>query len=386
MMASINNILTVTVNGVNTDAPAPEPKILYTWLVGGQSLSTGSTNIGYTGPNPIYTDTINGGWLFNDIKPDENVETPYELSQVQTPVVYQPDSKQTMGYGGLRRLVDIKSGDAWLYAPHGKGGRTIAQLSGVPLDNGKLLASKIPSMRAQLSKTVTKTVFSWVHIESLIISNTNGLLADQAIEGYITDLRAYQDSLAESVQSATGQSPLPIFVDMSGSPFSFVRNEAFHRYVKRYSDAYLVCPKYLLNRQFSTLEDPTHLDPEGYTIQGEYHALGIQRWIDTGESKCLQVVGFDVVGTTIELDINVPAPPMVIDTTILPAAPNHGFKVTGGFLGPELPIQGVTIDGSKIIVDVGYTIAPSMTVTAGRTLNDGAVGVPLRYDYKHSSA
>lgn len=328
-------------------------KYLYLIPVTGQSLSTGTTAFGTV----ITTGTLDDALLFNGVDPVGLRDTPIESSFIETVKNYTESGTQTHGHSMLEKLKGVIGGE-YLYAPHGKGASSVVELSppSIMYSNGVAMmqAGELKANERGLNYVIPFLDF---------IQGESGASIN-------SELRTLHDSYTSEANSITGQTVLPLILDQTG--YFNGSDNAISRleYCDEYTDAYMSCTKYPLNRLYPSdpSSDWTHLSPEGYVIQGEYHGIAGASVMGGNDFKTLQPISYEVVGTTVEITVNVPVAPLVIDNTVLPQCPSEGFTYTGVFTGDVPPT--VTINDNKIILDIGTIPKRGDVLTFGYSLDD----------------
>ena len=331
---------------------------LYFLLQSGQSLSLGATDASNT---PIDTGELSNAHSFIDVPPTSLRDTPIVPSDIASLVPYKSTlTQQTHGYSMLRGLVSDIGGD-WWFAPHGKGSSSVLDLSdgSVMFANGVAMLGALIDRAGELGLTPVIPFVDFIQGESGFTTEAN----DQV------ELRALQDSYITEAGLITGQTELPMILDQTG--FAGGSNSAISRlrYTSENSDAYMACTKYILNRLFnSDAGDYTHLNTEGYIIQGEYHAICAAAVVNGEDFKPLQPLSFQVVGNTIEVTVEGATLPLVLDNTALPQCPAEGVVYTSIFDGILSPT--VTVSGNKFIIDIGSIPDSRDTIVFGKSLDD----------------
>ena len=115
--------------------------------------------------------------------------------------------------------------------------------------------------------------------------------------------------------------------------------------------------------QFTDVND-VHLDSEGYLLRGEEYGLSIKN----GINPCI-ITGVSRTGTNIDVTVNVPNAPLVIDTNNVtePSTGNYGFEYSGANITSVTITDDGTGDNTAII----------------RIVIDSAVGGNLSYAYQN---
>ena len=92
-----------------------------------------------------------------------------------------------------------------------------------------------------------------------------------------------------------------------------------------------------------------HLAAAGYQWLGAYHGLALKRWLFDGvKPRHLDPLRARAVGTSIEVEFDVPGGSLTLDTDAVVEQPAFGFTVVGGD-GAELPIQSVRLAGPSTV-------------------------------------
>jgi len=121
----------------------------------------------------------------------------------------------------------------------------------------------------------------------------------------------------------------------------------------------LANPVYILKFEF----DNAHYKPESDRIQGAYYGIFAHRWL-TGATKPypLYPFSFTITGNSIAIKFHVPVLPLKIDTTIITAETNYGFRVVNN-VGTDITITSITITSDDTV-----TIVCSASPVGGRVL------------------
>lgn len=344
---------------VNPDSGS-EPS-LYFWLQSGQSLAVGSTDAANL---PVHTTALPNANLYVGIPAKSLGTTAANSSDVASLVPYAENLRETNGWAGLNLLINLlNDGSQWVFANHASGGATISDLSppSTMFDNGEFQIDAANERATDLSLPAKIPFLVWIQGESNTITPR---------ATYLADLRSLQDDYITLANAETGQSGLPFIVEQTGIGSGHDISKTLYEYTVLNNDAFFSTPKYFLNRLFfSTSADRTHLNANGYMIQGEYEAIAAAKLIKTGNSKAFEPLSYDVVGNTIEVTMNVPTLPIVRDTTTLPTAPNDGIKYINSLGNISEDVQ-ITISGDKIIIDIGQPAQQGGMLDFGFTLED----------------
>lgn len=323
----------------------------------GQSLS-----IGVGDSSSIVTGgELAGAYLFSGVQATSLTDTPITDQDTESYIPYAESGRQTHGYSMLAKLKESIDG-GFIYASHGKGSSSVTDLSkgSVMYNNGLEMIDKGSNVAADLGLDYKIPFVDFIQGESGFVNR----VTDKA------ELRALQDDYISDVSAKTGQSELPMIIDQTGAYYSTENARARFEYANENSDAYMACPKYMLNRLYNnTVTDWIHLNPEGYVIQGEYHGLCAASVMNGVDFKPLQPLSYQVVGNTIEITTN-PVNGLSLDAATLPQCPSEGFvysPAAGGEMSPT-----VTIQGDKVILDIGQPPRVGDVIDYGYSLDDSA--------------
>jgi len=140
--------------------------------------------------------------------------------------------------------------------------------------------------------------------------------------------------------------------------------------------------------------DSSHMDNVSYQWLGEYHGKVQRAVINDGAWSPLWPTSVTRVGAVITATFNVPEPPIVFDTTIVPAAfANYGFEFSQVGGGGETISSVVITDATNGVVTVtlsgtptgtsqrlryAYSKLDSVTLTPRGNLRDSDAAASLR--------
>jgi len=331
---------------------------LYLIPANGQSLQLGVTD----STNPaINTDILNGAYLYQGVNPTSLKDVEITAEDMSDVVPYQETTRQTHGYSMIKTLQSAIDGQ-WLYASHGLGSSSVSELSpgSVMYANGLAMMQKGVDIASGMNAQYKIPFVQFIQGETGFSTREE----DSA------ELDALHNAYKSDAAAITGQSSLPMIIDQTGAYYSTECAKSRFVYVNARSDVYMAAPKYVLNRLFNnTSGDWVHLNAEGYIIQGEYHGLCAAAVMNGVDFKPLQPISYQVVGNTIEITTN-PVNGLSLDATTLPQCPAEGFIYTpagGGDINPT-----VTIQGDKLILDVGQPPRVGDVIDYGYSLDDSA--------------
>jgi hypothetical protein len=172
--------------------------------------------------------------------------------------------------------------------------------------------------------------------------------------GPVTDygraLEEWQRDYETGIKAITQQTlPVPLLVsqlsgwrNVPGSPIAQLQLDA---HVRSAGKVMLVGPTYALPVD----ADCTHFSNQGERRLGEYFAKAYAHVVFTGQPwEPLRPKTVTLTGNVIRITFVVPKPPLVIDTSQVAAAPNHGFTFTDDS-GGSPPITGVEIAAADTV-------------------------------------
>lgn len=357
------------------------PTELVNVLAYGQSLSRGETfdpdNI-----TLLHDQPLNGGFLLG-IPAEGSGGTGSDYTEAQRkPVKFNHTDWETPGWGfiNLFRSLEAESNvnNGVIWSASGRGGQTVAYLADQTkdtLENFKRLvqASSVAGGWYNLSYSVP--FWLWDQGES----DTSTDPTD-----YKTSLRSLHDyvtGIAQGERGGDNTDPYPVILSGIGSANRSIVNTALYEYTLENSDAYYSVSKYFINYHYpaNSANDRTHLSPEGYTIQGEYHAIMANRYMnalrggDTSPTlRVLEPLSYSTSGNIITINMNVPVPPMVIDSNKLPEVSGYGVKYVRLSDGVEVT-PSVSVSGNNLIVDLGEPPTEGSSIVFGTEANGQAL-------------
>lgn len=148
--------------------------------------------------------------------------------------------------------------------------------------------------------------------------------------GYANDLVQWQSDYETDVKNLTGQrEPVPMLQTQISSwtrynsATSFIPTLQLAACDMQPDKIYMVAPKYFL----SYVPDGVHLDNKGYRWMGEYYAKAYRRIVLEGKPWIpVRPTKVSLAGAEITVTFNVPAPPLVLDTTLVTDPGSYGFE------------------------------------------------------------
>lgn len=310
-------------------------------LVSGQSLS-----IGVMGDPALSTSQPYSNVMF-----DGGVVNPASLASLVPCVEASVESLASACANLVTALAQANGGDhVALVSAHGIGGADYAVIkkggSGAAYANGQ---AQVAAGIALAPSTHAVRAVLIVHGEADGSEGTPnyGDLMIQFQQDYETDCKAQTGQtvaipLIHSQMSAEDESNIPI--------------EQLRAHVAAPGKVILTGPKYHL-----PTVDGSHLTNEGYRQLGEEYARVYYRAVVRGEVwEPLRPKTVSRVGAVITVQFYVPTPPLVLDTTLVPAMTSMGFEWSG----------------VETITDVSITASDTVQITLSGT---PAPGGHLKY-------
>ncbi len=282
---------------------------------------------------------------------------------------------ETQGSGMMRALHRHNESSStplqtYLYRSHGAGGARIQDLqkdSGYPMfANGLAECVRAQEMAALYNRELIMRAFTFTQGEqnrstdlATYYNLLNTLINDYQAE-YAAILPATNPTLVCIIdQLAAAEDGGPSDVPLAH--LAMARDRA---------DTYISTPKYMFE-----YSGPVHLVPKYYSILGEYQAR-VWRTLFVDQQIWQPVWPLSVTRNANVIDIlcHVPTPPLVIDTDILPAAPDFGF-IFSDDSGNTPAITSVEIvAGSTIRITLASTPAGSNKTIEYANSGPGATG------------
>lgn len=256
-----------------------------------------------------------------------------------------------------------------LVSAHGVGGTAYAGLKKgtQPYTNGIAQAIAGRDLAKAAGKRYVIRAVTTVHGESDHI--------DQNAK-YAADLMQWQKDYETDVKALTGQSePVPMFETqfstwpvLTGYPTtSATPAMQLAAHIDAPGKVILVGAKYHL--PYSS--DGLHLSNEGYRHMGEDYAKAYRRVVLEGKAwEPVRPKSIVRVGAVLTVEMHVPSPPLVIDTTLVSDPGSYGFEWKDD--GPTPKIEKVDITGPSTVT----VVLDSVPTGANRRLRYAFTGTP----------
>jgi lysophospholipase L1-like esterase len=247
------------------------------------------------------------------------------------------------------------------YSALKKGGATTAYANGIA--------------QAQAGFTLAKAQGKSYVVRA--VTNVHGESDHQAgITDYEADLVQWQSDYQTDIKAITGQpDPVPMFHTQFsswtayGSATSRIVLDQLAAHVDAPGKIILVGAKYHLPYQ----PDGIHLSNDGYRQMGEYYAKAYRRVILEGKPwEPLRPKAITRAGAVVTVKMHVPAPPLVIDTTLVSDPGHNGFEWAddGGGATPTI---------TKVALTAADTVEITLSATptaANKHLRYAFTGIP----------
>lgn len=251
----------------------------------------------------------------------------------------------------------------------GSGGASITAIqSGSASHNGYLY--NIGQMRNRSSGFVAP-------IMNLVIGETDNLdgmsqaTFKAAVQALRTSLQVGINSiLARSDELYVVASQPAAYVTLNQGP-----SLALLELARTDSHFYLTCPMY----RFPYSGDNIHLTAVGFKLMGAYQGRADAALLANEKPKSLIPLSAEFSGDTVVVRFRVPVAPLVLDTTLLAQAINHGFRVTDA--GGTATISSITAGSDSVTIKCAAALSGSVAVRygfdylgAGLSIVNGASG------------
>lgn len=314
---------------------------LHHLLIGGQSLSTGSFSAVVSTTQP-----------FNNVSFNPGVRTGADnlinfIPLVETLVGIEGETIAS-GAANLVAEQELAAGrsHAILASAHGVGGQPYAALKKgtAPFAVGMAQVAAGHTLAAALGELHAVRAVAIIHGESDHIA---GNLA------YAEDLLAWQSDYETDARALTGQTlPVPMFYCQMSSwtalagATSRIPSEQLAAADARPDRMFVVTPKYIF-----PYVDGVHLSGDGTRWLGEYYAKAYRRVLVDGEPWVpLRPRTVTRAAEVLTVTFDVPAPPLVLDTTLVADPGNYGFEFTDSSGAPPAVTAVALVDATTVRV------------------------------------
>lgn len=261
-----------------------------------------------------------------------------------------------------------------LASAHGIGGQpyTVLRKGTAAYANGMAQVTAGAMLAAAASETYAVRAVAVIHGES---DHGGGN------QNYDQNLLEWQSDYEADVRTITGQSaPVPMFTDQMssftalGSATSTIPIQQLAAAAERPDRIYIVAPKYMLGY----VADGVHLTGDGERMLGEYYAKAWRRVLVDGEPWLpLSPRAVQRDGAVITVDFNVPAPPLVLDTTLVtdPGAFGFAFSDSSG-AAPTIAAVAIVDEDTVSVTLSAEPIGGNKRLRYAMTGSTGALAGP----------
>lgn len=332
-------------------------------LIGGQSLSVGALS------QVVSTVQPHGNLSFNTGVRAGAAGLTGLIPLVET---WQDNLGETIASGAANLVAELElargEDHVILASAHGVGGQPYAALKKgtAPYAAGMAQVTAGVAITSALGQPYAVRAVAIIHGES---DHLGGNLT------YAEDLLAWQSDYEADVKAITGQAhPVPMLLCQMSSYTAFgqatsrIPGEQLAAADARPDRIFVVGPKYFL----PYVPDGVHLTGEGERWLGEHYAKVYRRvLIDGAPWRPLRPALVARAGAVITVRFDVPAPPLVLDETLVSNPGNFGFEYTDASGAPPA-ITAVELIGPDT-VQITLAIEP---IAGNRALRYAYTGVP----------
>lgn len=199
-----------------------------------------------------------------------------------------------------------------------------------------------------------------VIVDAVVCKHGESGAGDPAYKGYLQEWRS---DIEADLKAVTGQMADVHFVFSQPSSFAVANPEAALAMLELHNEDerfHLACPDYCVGGAGYHV-DYLHMVGPGYAHLGAYYAQAWMQalWGASGRNKVLQMTSASRTGSAVIVRFDVPVAPLQLDTDLVAAAQNFGFRFydsTG-----EIPIESVSLAGDGVSVTVQLAGVPSGT-------------------------
>lgn len=335
--------------GCDTTCPEGQPCVyggcvaaaVHHFMISGQSLSTGATSEVVSAVQPFANVSFNTG-----VRAGGAGLTSF-IPLVET---WDGSQGETIG-SGLANMIagqEQQAGGSYvmLVSAHGVSGQpySVIKKGTQAFANGMAQVLAGMTIAGGLGQTYAPRGIGVVHGESDHVGNN---LA------YADDLLAWQSDYEADIATITGvPAPFPLFLcQMSsftkyGSATSRIPAAQLAAARARPDRIFVVGPKY-----FMPYTDGVHLSGDGERWLGEYYAKAYRKVLIDGERwRPLQPETITRDGAVITIGFAVPAPPLVLDETLVLDPGSYGFEFTDASGAPPAITEVALADATTVRV------------------------------------
>jgi hypothetical protein len=334
----------------------------------GQSLALGTDP---NGSSVITSSAVTGQYMFNGgIRPVYDRATVTNVNDTIWPAMIGSFATLQSAMSAFDSVtigetfcpgMGLRMTSTGLFSATGRGAFTIAQLS-------RTAANHFPNTVAVVNRardicdangyTYTPAIVDWKHGEADAAASTTKAAYKTALSTLRQDLENHFD-----FNNRANVGTLKMMIDQQaygGSTGTWadiaVAAIELHRAGGGF---YCIGPTYPWT---FTANNDVHMTEQTYRNYGEKRGLVAQKLIDgTGWNPCY-ITGVSRSTTTITVNVYVPSPPLVVDTTLVASVANKGFAYSGA----TITAVNITDDGTG---DNAGVIEITINASAGGTLS-----------------
>ena len=355
------------------------PTLYHIWMYG-QSLSLGSVP---TGASLITTDVQEGHYMLSG-----GIRSVYD-----DPTIFNPNSsvRPEMMQSLSPLLEKISPNDGGFGETYASGMSKWLGVSGVFTSTGRG-AYRVEQLRRNgdgqvaqayhFANTYAAGLFASEKTDSEVFEYTPGVImfkqgeAD-AIAGntgpyWEAEVTLLRNELAEHLHWATLKptSDIIMLVDQqasqqTGQTYGQIAVAAIN--LHRTPNNFILCAGPTYTESFDLNNSDVHMTSLGYRNYGERLGRIIEIIRTTGDWNPLYITSVSRAGTTITVNVNVPVPPMVLDTSIVSPVTNNGFA----YIGANITNVAIT-DATNGVIEITLDAAVAGTLQFAFENGDGS--------------
>lgn len=315
---------------------------------GGQSLAVGGTTLmggalNTIPPSPQHCMAFNTGCVGVQSSVLDPATLTDFVSSYETAAAGKSETQGTALTSALHRkdVMNDNPERVYLYRSHGASGKLISQLDKAggqpPFPNAVAEVQRAVAIAALYGKQIWLPSVLWTQGEGDAYAGTTFA----AYRAALVQLRAdYNSDFLAVLPGDNG--PIAMIMDQLCAPATGgaagAPALAQLDVCRSVAGFHLSTPKYIFR-----MDDDVHLRPLDYAVLGEYQAKVWRRIHIDGEAwKPLWPTSVVRTGATVVIDFNVPRPPLVFDTELLPPAPNYGFEYADDAASAQISAVAIT--------------------------------------------
>lgn len=340
-------------------------------LINGQSNAVALNAIPTTLTQPYHNVSFNTGVMpmTNCIGNDgcQVYQSPSSfIPLVEGDTFFNGGQNETAGASIANEITRLSPSHVSLVSNHGRSGNTYSCLRKIvcnykpgylsPFAQGMMEVQSGKDIAAGMGKSYTVRAVMSIHGESdhygyaagtpeFPMDSPTGVIAD-----YGEGMEEWQRDYQQGIQAITSQSDtIPLFISQisawGASPISVVAQMQLEAHIRSKGKVILVTPGYFMPFQ----SDCRHYTAEGQMQLGKYFARAYKRVVIDGLTwNPVRPKKITISNNKVYVKYFVPAPPLVLDTTLLTNPGDYGFRYDVD--GVAVPITNVEVESSDTIV------------------------------------